>query len=201
MASRKLEDLVAGLQEKAKLVQQACEEAAGFDLLIYCTLRPLEEQARLWRQSRSRHEIDLKQQTMRSRGYDLLADIIESVGPQYGEHVTNAAPGESWHNYGEAFDAVPLLGGKPAWNYLKAKSYWDAYGEAVRQAGLFWAGDWISFREYPHAQLRQGGNPLKTLTPDQVYATLEANGLLPKPAAGKKTGRRKTSTNKPAEAA
>ena len=201
MASRKLEDLVPELQEKARLVQQACEEAAGFDLLIYCTLRPLEEQARLWRQSRSRQDIDLKQQKMRSLGYDLLADIIESVGPQYGGHVTNAAPGESWHNFGEAFDAVPLLGGKPAWNYLKAKTYWDAYGEAVRQTGLSWAGDWTSLREYPHAQLGQGGNPLKTMTPDQVYARLEANGLLPKPAAGKKTGKRKTSTDNTAEAA
>ncbi len=179
MASRRLEDLVEKLQEKARIVQRACQEAGGFDLLIYCTLRPLEEQARLFRQSRSRKEIDLKISKFRNMGYVFLADVLESVGPCYGEHVTNAGPGESWHNYGQAFDAVPLLGGKPAWNYLKAKSYWDAYGEAVRQAGLYWAGDWHNFREYPHAQLKPGGNPLKSMDPGQVYAVLSDNGLIP----------------------
>ncbi len=180
MASRKIEDLVPLLQSKARMVERACEEAGRFDLLIYCTLRPLEEQARLYRQSRSRQTIDIKIQKFRSRGYSILADIIENVGPCYGEHVTNAAPGESWHNYGQAFDAVPLIGGKAAWNYMKAKEYWDAYGEAVRQTGLFWAGDWTGFREYPHSQLNPGGNPLKSLSPDEVYDILDENGLLPK---------------------
>ena len=182
MASRRLEDLVDKMREKAEVVKQACREAGGFDLLIYCTRRPLEEQARLFRQSRSRRQIDLKIQKYRNRGFPFLADILESVGPCYGEHVTNAGPGESWHNFGQAFDAVPLIGGKPAWNYLKAKPYWDAYGEAVRQAGLYWAGDWLRFREYPHAQLQPGGNPLKVMGPDKVYAALENNGLLPKQA-------------------
>ena len=180
MASRKLEDLEEELKEKAIIVQRACNEAGGFDLLIYCTLRSLEEQARLFRQSRSRQEINLKIQKYHNRGFTFLAEIIENVGPCYGDHVTNAGPGESWHNFGQAFDAVPLIGGKPAWNYLKAKNYWDGYGEAVRLAGLYWAGDWQSFREYPHSQLQPGGNPLKLLTPDQAYSILEKNGLLPK---------------------
>ena len=172
MASRDLKDLVPEASKKALLVQQACKEAVGFDLLIYCTLRPLEEQARLYRQSRSRKEIDAKMEKMIRRGFDYLANVIESVGPCYGRHVTNAAPGESWHNYGEAWDGVPLIGGKPAWNYLQAKSYWDAYGEAVRQVGMNWAGDWTGFREYPHAQLKQGGNPLKTMGSEEIKLAL-----------------------------
>ncbi|MCW8330948.1 M15 family metallopeptidase [Photobacterium sp. SDRW27] len=178
MASRKLGDLTEAMRDKAETVQRACKEAGEFELLIYCTLRPLEEQARLFRQSRSRQQIDLKSQKFRSRGLVFLADILESVGPCYGDHVTNAAPGESWHNYGQAFDAVPLIGGKPAWNYMKARSYWDAYGEAVRQTGLYWAGDWQRFREYPHAQLNPGGNPLKSMNADEVYTALQENGLL-----------------------
>lgn len=179
MASRKLEDLVPEAKQKAELIQQACLEAGGFDLLIYCTLRPLEEQARLYRQSRSRQTIDAKMQKLRSLGLSVIADIIENVGPCYGKHVTNAGPGESWHNYGQAFDAVPLIGGKPAWNYMEAKVYWDAYGEAVRQAKMIWAGDWINFREYPHAQLKRGGNPLREIEPEEVIAALKANNLLP----------------------
>lgn len=182
--SRDLDDLIPEVKDKALLVQKACQEAAEFDLLIYCTLRPLEEQARLYRQSRSKSEIDVKLQKLRNRGFGFIANVIEDVGPCFGKHVTNAAPGESWHNYAEAWDAVPLVNGKPAWNYLEAKPHWDAYGEAVRQAGMFWAGDWTNFREYPHAQLRQGGNPLKILQPDAIqHALLERNLLKPEMVA------------------
>ena len=178
MASRNLNRLVDEVKEKALLVQEACKEAAGFDLLIYCTLRPLEEQAVLYRQSRSRKQIDAKITSYRRRGFGFIADILQNVGPCYGKHVTNAGPGESWHNFAEAWDAVPLIGGKPAWNYLEAREYWDAYGEAVRQVGMNWAGDWITFREYPHAQLRPGGNPLKILAPDEVNTILKQNKLI-----------------------
>jgi peptidoglycan L-alanyl-D-glutamate endopeptidase CwlK len=92
--------------------------------------------------------------------------------------VTNAGPGESWHNFGHAFDAVPVLDGKPAWNYLTAKRHWDAYGEAVRRAGLFWAGDWVTFREYPHAQLAEAANPLKVFSPETIRRLLVAQNLL-----------------------
>ena len=92
--------------------------------------------------------------------------------------MTNAGPGESWHNYAEAWDAVPMINGKPVWKYMDAKEYWDAYGETVRQMGMYWAGDWTSFREYPHAQFRQGGNPLKTMNPDQIEKILKNHKLI-----------------------
>ncbi|GAA0347096.1 hypothetical protein GCM10009092_09400 [Bowmanella denitrificans] len=178
MASRDLNDLVPEVKVKAQQVIQFCRDVGGFDLLIYCTLRPLQEQARLYRQSRARAEIEDKQNKFRQRGFGFLADIIHQVGPCYGRHVTNAAPGESWHNYGEAWDAVPLLGGKPEWSYVDAKEHWDIYGQGVREVGMHWAGDWQSFREFPHAQLRPGGNPLKTQQPDELLAILRGNGLL-----------------------
>ena len=177
MASRKLDDLVPEVQERAGRVVEVCNQV-GVDLLIYCTLRPLEEQARLYRQSRSWALIKEKILAFKNRGYSFLADILDGIGPCNGAHVTNAAPGESWHNYAEAWDAVPLIGGKPAWNYLNAKPQWDAYGECVRQVGMHWAGDWTNFREYPHAQLRAGGNPLKENNPDTVHELLVQHKLL-----------------------
>lgn len=177
MASRKLENLVPEVKEKAERVVDACAQV-GLDILIYCTLRPLEEQAKLYRQSRSWKSIKEKIHKLRNRGFGFLGNIIDNVGPCNGPHVTNAAPGEGWHNYAEAWDAVPLIGGKPAWNYMKAKEEWDGYGESVRQVGMYWAGDWVSFREYPHAQLRQGGNPLKQYGPDEIRAMLKDSGLL-----------------------
>jgi peptidoglycan L-alanyl-D-glutamate endopeptidase CwlK len=177
MASPSLDVLVPEAREKAVQVADVCEQV-GFKLLIYCTLRTLEEQAKLYRQSRSWKEIKEKILTMKTRGYGFLADIIDATGPCNGPHVTNAAPGESWHNYAQAWDAVPLIGGKPAWNYLQAKAEWDAYGECVRQVGMIWAGDWVSFREYPHAQLRAGGNPLKEYEPDKIRQMLIEHKLL-----------------------
>jgi len=177
MASRKIEDLVPEVQEKAKTVVEKCR-SAGVDLLIYCTLRGLDEQAILYRQSRTRSEIISKMDKLRQRGYGFLADIIDSVGPQSGPHVTNAAPGESWHNYAEAWDAVPLINGKAMWSYDENKQLWQVYGNAVAEAGLDWAGNWTGFVEHPHAQLRKGGNPLTLHEPDEIKEILISNGLL-----------------------
>ncbi len=177
MASRNIKKLAPEMQEKAQQVIQLCNEA-GVDLLIYCTLRSLEEQAKLYRQSRSRSKIDAKIAKFRDRGFSFLADIFENVGPCSGPHVTNAAPGESWHNYAEAWDGVPLEGGKALWNYEDAKEQWGTYGQSVRQVEINWAGDWQNFTEYPHTQLRQGGNPLKLNTPDKIREILVNNGLL-----------------------
>lgn len=177
MSYRSLNKLSPETKEKALIVLDVCQKV-GIDLLIYSTLRSLEEQAKLYRQSRSWIEIKYKIQKFRNRGYYFLADVIEEVGPSSGSHVTNAAPGESWHNYAEAWDAVPLKCGKSLWKYKDAIEQWEAYGEAVRQVGMYWAGDWISFREYPHAQLQKGSNPLKMSNPENIHELLQKHKLL-----------------------
>ena len=177
MASRSLDDLTPEGKVAAEKMTQLCKDVE-LDILIYCTLRPLEEQAKLYRQSRPWSEIKSKILKFNNRGFNFLGDILDGVGPSSGPHVTNAGPGESWHNYGKAWDAVPLIGGKPAWSYTKAKNEWDGYGEAVRLAGAFWAGDWVGFREYPHAQIEKGGNPLKLYPPDKIREMLVKENLL-----------------------
>jgi len=177
MASRSLDDLVPEVKEKAEKVLEVCR-AIELGLLIYCTLRTLEEQSKLYRQSRSWQEIKTKILKYKGRGFSFLADILDGVGPCSGPHVTNAGPGESWHNYAEAWDAVPLLGGKPAWKYSDGKEPWDAYGECVVQVGMDWAGNWSTFRERPHAQLRPGSNPLKAMTSDRIHDILSQNKLI-----------------------
>jgi len=179
MASRKISDLTPDMAQKANLVVNECK-SEGVDILIYCTLRSLEEQARLYRQSRTFSEIVEKVRKFRERGFDFLADILIGVGPCFGPHVTNAAPGESWHAYKVAFDGVPMINGKPAWKYEDAPEAWDIYGEACRNAELNYAGDWDRFKELPHAQKREGSNPLKVYNPAEVGVILERNRLLKK---------------------
>lgn len=70
-----------------------------------------------------------------------------------GKIVTNAKGGQSYHNYRVAFDVVPVKLGKAVWNDFKV---WKRIGEIGKSIGLEWAGDWKTFKEYPHFQYTKG---------------------------------------------
>lgn len=114
----------------------------GVELLIYTPLRTLEEQAKLYRQSRTISQIEKKIIELNKNGFSFLADILKGVGPQNGPHTTNAAPGEPWHNYGSAFDTIPLLNGQVTWRVDKIEVTWNVYGQAAVSVGLEWGGNW-----------------------------------------------------------
>ena len=61
-------------------------------------------------------EIAAKIAELRAKGAPYLAHAIEAAGPRHGPHVTNAAPGYSWHQWGEAMDCSWLTGGKAEWS-------------------------------------------------------------------------------------
>ena len=71
-----------------------------------------------------------------------------------GKIVTRARGGQSYHNYRVAFDVVPLKNGKPIWN--SSDPVWQQIGAIGKHCGLEWAGDWPSFKEYPHFQYTTG---------------------------------------------
>ena len=70
-----------------------------------------------------------------------------------GSIVTNARPGESYHNYGLAFDVVFIKQG-----YSATKEQWDTLGSVGERLGLEWGGRWTSFLDKPHFQLTIGYN-------------------------------------------
>lgn len=156
MASRKLEDLQPETRERVDGLLRAAQ-AAHFDVLIYCTLRPLAEQARLFRQGRSFSEIQAKANELERVWHRPdLAELLIGVGPQHGKTiVTWAGPGQSLHNYGCAIDGVPLVDGKPVWGTRRDEdaALWQRYGQLGKDQGLEWAGDWSpAKREFPHLQ-------------------------------------------------
>jgi hypothetical protein len=141
----------------------------------FYTLRTPFEQAELWRQSRSKQEIDEKINELRSKGAEFLAYCIESVGPQNGRHVTNAVPGFSWHQWGEAIDCFWLLDGKAEWSTRKkvnGKNGYFNYGAIARSMGLTAGGFWSSFRDWPHVQLRKESHP------GRIYDLQEIDGIM-----------------------
>jgi peptidoglycan L-alanyl-D-glutamate endopeptidase CwlK len=154
MASRDINDLVPAVKEMAERLLVRCEEE-DLDILIYCTLRTNEEQAKLYRQSRSLAQIKRKAEELRDKwGRPDLADLLMDVGPQYGAKVTYAGPGQSMHNYGLAFDSVPMRNGKAVWGSRREadRELWLKYGELGVEVGLEWAGNWSRFIEFPHMQ-------------------------------------------------
>jgi peptidoglycan L-alanyl-D-glutamate endopeptidase CwlK len=127
--SRQVEDLVPAVQQRAKALVNAAKDA-GIDLLITSTYRSNEEQAALYAQGRTKP----------------------------GAIVTNARPGDSYHNWRCAFDVVPLRNGKPVWSTSGPDGdLWRKIGEMGEAVGLEWAGRWTGkLREMAHFQYTGG---------------------------------------------
>jgi peptidoglycan L-alanyl-D-glutamate endopeptidase CwlK len=85
--SRNLEDLHPYVKYLAEKFIEECKKQ-GIDILIYSTFRSKEEQNKLYEQGRS----------------------------VPGNKVTNAKGGYSYHNYGLAFDCVPIINNKAQWD-------------------------------------------------------------------------------------
>ena len=69
-----------------------------------------------------------------------------------GSRVTNARGGYSNHNFGIAWDIGLFQQGK----YLGDSPLYRECGAIGRSLGLEWGGDWKSFPDEPHFQLKTG---------------------------------------------
>ena len=117
--------MIPQAKERVERFIALCHEQ-GIDLLVTSTYRDNESQGELYEQGRTKP----------------------------GKIVTNAKPGESWHNYRCAVDIVPLVNGKPNWD--GSDPIWQTIGELGEKAGLEWAGRWHSFKELAHFQYTGG---------------------------------------------
>jgi peptidoglycan L-alanyl-D-glutamate endopeptidase CwlK len=71
-----------------------------------------------------------------------------------GQVVTNARGGDSYHNWGLAFDAVPYEGGEISTDQQKFLQM----GHLGQQVGLQWGGTFKALVDYPHFQYTFGLN-------------------------------------------
>ncbi len=123
MASRELKDLQPIVAKKAKeLISLAL--TSGITLIVTSTLRTFQEQTDLFAQGRT--------------------------APSNGKIVTWARAGESWHNFGLAFDVVPIVNGKAIWTSI---TLWNTIGRLGKQIGLIWGGDFPGKKkDRPHLE-------------------------------------------------
>lgn len=173
--SRDMGLLVPEFREKVEELLQKCENR-GVSMRVYFTVRTPHKQAKLWRQSRSTWEINSKIDFLRSKGAYFLADVLDSVGPQHGRHVTNALPGQSWHQFGEAVDAFWLVDGAANWSTkqkINGVNGYRIWGEEAMKMGLMSGGYFRSIKDWPHVQLRKAGSPTSVYGWDDIDAKMK----------------------------
>jgi peptidoglycan L-alanyl-D-glutamate endopeptidase CwlK len=126
--SRNLNDLEQRTRDMCVEHVRLCD-MDGIDLLITCTLRTTVEQDMLYAQGRTLP----------------------------GEVVTNAKAGQSFHQYGVAYDCVPMRNGKCVWD--PKDRMWERVGLLGEKAGLEWSGRWKgALREMAHFQSWKGND-------------------------------------------
>lgn len=148
--SRDLDDLQPHVRSMAEQLLDTAK-AAGIPLTVTFTRRSLARQAALFAQGRT--------------------------AP--GSIVTNAKPGESFHNYGLALDVVPTeLLALPDWGdtpdkQARTDALWRKVGAIGKGIGFRWGGEFHSIRDRPHfewsgsltlADLRRGLTPNPSLS-------------------------------------
>jgi peptidoglycan LD-endopeptidase CwlK len=162
-----LDGLDEGFKAKAVLLIKECAKQ-GIKMVPYFGLRSPREQAKLWRQSRSAPEIAAGVEKLRDGGAPWLANVLQSTPASSDKHVTNALPGMSWHQWGEALDCYRDIGGKPNWD---PKNYAEYANIAEMAAiGLTAGGHWPNLKDWPHVQLRPQAGPQSLYS----YATIDA---------------------------
>lgn len=142
----------------------------------YTTLRTPLEQAKLWRQSRSTEQIQAEILRLKTAGAPYLAKCIEKAGPQSGSPVTNALPGLSWHQWGEAVDCFWVVNGVAEWSAVKkigGVNGYQVYAAQAKLLGLTAGGFFTSLKDWPHVQLDAAGSPLGRLSLVQIDAEMK----------------------------
>jgi hypothetical protein len=147
----------------------------GIEMRPYMGVRDPMEQARLWRQSRAREEIELKITELRQSGASYLARCLELAGDQNGPHVTNSIPGLSWHQWGEAVDSFWVVDGRAEWSTTKkvdGLNGYQVYAEEASKLGIDAGGLWTRFKDWPHVQLRPCPSPLGAMNLIEIDAEM-----------------------------
>ena len=143
--SRDLNELFPSVADKARKMIELCKEH-GIELLVTSTYRDRESQNALYAQGRT----------------------------VAGNRVTNAKGGQSFHNWRVAFDVVPLRNGKPVWGTAgRDLELWKQVGAIGKAVGLEWAGEWRTFKEYPHFQFT-GGLSLADFQAGKTFESMPA---------------------------
>ncbi len=145
-AVTRVKDRLDGMTEEAMgkaVLFVAVAADQGIPVRITMALRSSQVQEALYAQGRRSREV-----VNSLRGHAGMAPLKSW---ERNRKVTNAAAGQSRHEFGEAFDVVPMRWDQrltPNW----ASKHWTKLGEIGEALGLEWGGRWRK-PDRPHFQL------------------------------------------------
>lgn len=119
-------DRLDGLQPAARekgLAAFAQAQTEGVGVIVASALRTFKEQGELYAQGRTKP----------------------------GKVVTNAEAGESYHNFGLAFDFCVVRRGRAVWD--SKDPHWKRFVKIAKTNGFEWGGDWPN-PDFPHFQVK-----------------------------------------------
>lgn len=130
MASNQLHDAEPHLVQRFLFGKWEYEmDNPGKTVVVTCTYRSPDEQWELYQQGRTKPGAVVTQIDGRTK-------------------LSN-------HNYrpARAIDFAVVVGGKTTW----ADKEYQIVGPHMERHGLKWGGSWVSFKDYPHVEVPQGG--------------------------------------------
>jgi hypothetical protein len=130
LSVQRLDRLHPALRTRGAALLDLCSHS-GLAILVTQGMRSWEEQNALYAKGRT----------------------VPPIGRKFV--VTVAKGGQSYHNFGLAFDIVVLDSvGKADWDINHPG--WRMAGALGKSVGLEWAGDWTRFKDLPHFQYTGG---------------------------------------------
>jgi hypothetical protein len=143
-------------------------KSQGMIFIPYFARRDPVTQAKLWRQSRSRAVVNRQIADLRAQGCDFITACLVKAGPSDGPWATNAIPGLSWHQYGEAVDCfLSDAAGNAVW---ESPAY-SRYGQVGDRHNMWWGGH---FGDNDHWQNRRAEPASAIGSLKQINDRLEA---------------------------
>ncbi|MFF2457635.1 peptidoglycan-binding protein [Peribacillus simplex] len=140
LLDRSIQNMGSGMNSVVKasaleMIKRAYKE--GIYAQISAGYRSMEEQAALFGQGRF--------YSYKGKNYSSLSK----------PKVTNALPGQSFHNFGVAVDFFLVTeDGKTALWTINTK--WKRVAAIGKELGFKWGGDWKGFKDYPHLEMTGG---------------------------------------------
>jgi hypothetical protein len=147
--------------------------AQGVVMKPYFGVRDCVTQGRLWRQSRSAATIQAKIAELRAAGAPYLAGAIEKALPSSGPWATNAIPGYSWHQYGNAMDSVWVRDGVFEWS-TTVDGDRNGYRQMAARCPAHGLTSLLSIGDGGHVQMPAAGSPAGQYTLLQIDALMKA---------------------------
>lgn len=136
MASRLITDAHITLQHQYLTAKALFEKAnKGVEVFITCSYRSPVEQTALYNQPHDRKDND---------GDGRIDEADEKV--------TNAKALQSPHNFNPSFaiDVAFKLNGKLDWS----SKWFETFSKYMKSTLIEWGGDWKSFRDTPHYEIK-----------------------------------------------